>query len=210
MTNAKKVDILKSPITVDAIAQGQFPKAGELTAQLRQVVTKVSIYDGKRVSNEMAGGLFSAAEFGGEFKDKVYSKDEVRIAWISVPATITVAEVLTRLAATPDACIYRVLSNEPILSKDQQWSITQQFKTKDYYAEQQVMRHGENSKTPGRLMLVDGKPCYRKTFFWPTTRADEDLRKGEFYTTPKITLEMEELSKIGVASFSGEEVEHEG
>ena len=89
MNNAKSKTVKRSAITLDSIGAGEFTKKGTLTAQVRQVITTVSMYAAKQTTTEMQGGLFSQAAFGAEFMDKPYESIENRVAWIPVPENTT-------------------------------------------------------------------------------------------------------------------------
>ena len=204
MSNATRVSITKTAITLDSLGAGEYQKEGTITAQLRQTITKISYYPSKKVDNELSGGLFAASDFG--FHEQEFVSTENRVAWILVPVSFDEARVLAELekANKAGACIYRVLSNQPILSDDQRHAIKENWKTLDAFANSQVMRYPEGHKTEGEIILVDGSPVYRKTFFWNTERADEDLRKGSVYYTPEMK---EELGMNDEPAFKGQSVD---
>lgn len=190
MSNATRVVTTKSSVSLDEIRTGEFQKEDTLTAQLRQAVTTVSYYPSKRVSNELNDSLFTAEECG--FSEQSFSNTEERVAFIAIPESATEAVVRAKLiAANAKGCtIYRVLSNEPILSEDQKWSIAQGYRTKDQYADQQVMRYPEGHSAEGDLIKVNGHIVYRKTFFSEVPKADMDLRSGEVYLSAAIREEL--------------------
>lgn len=191
MSNATRTVVTSSLVTLDEIREAaEFQKAGTLTAQLRQEITSVAYYPSKKVSNELNGSLFTATECG--FDEQEFSNTENRVAFVAVPESATEAVVKARLAEmnVNGCCIYRVLSNQPILSKDQEWSIKEGYRTKDQYADQQVMRFGEGHKDEGALIKVNGSIIYRKTFFSEIPKADMDLRTGEVYLSAAIKEEL--------------------
>lgn len=191
MSNATRKVTTSSPVTLDEIRPASdFQKANTLTAQLRQEVTTVSYYPSKKVSNELNGSLFTASECG--FEEQSFSNTENRVAFIAVPELATAEMINAKLVAANKAgcCIYRVLSNQPILSEDQKWSIRQGYRTMDDYADSQVMRYGEGHKNEGDLIKVNGHIVYRKTFFSEGPKADMDLRSGEVYLSAAIREEL--------------------
>lgn len=208
MSNATREVKSKTLITLDTNDAGQvafeseFQKEDTLTSQLRQVVTTTSYYPAKKVSNEMNGGLFGAEEFG--FAEQVFTSTENRVAWIPVPKTVTEAQIKAKLDAAnkAGACIYRVLSSAPIISKDQQWSIDTGRRSLDSFANAQVMRYPEGHDEEGKLILNNDKVQYRKTFFSETAKEDIDMRgTTEEYHSTEIEAELK-----GASTFAGQTV----
>lgn len=190
MSNATRVVHTKGLVTLDEIRNGEFQKEGTLTAILRMLVKTVSFYPSKKVSNELSGNLFTAAECG--FSEQSFSNTEERVAFIAIPETATEADVKAKLVAanTKGCTIYRVLSNQPILSEDQKWSIKQGYRSMDSYADSQVMRYGTGHSHEGDLILVNGHIVYRKTFFSEGPKNDMDLRSGQVYLSAAIKAEL--------------------
>lgn len=191
-----KTVVTSGPISLDKIDKSNFQKPGTLTAQIRQDVITVSYYPSKKISNEMQANVFSNEDFG--FEPQVFESKETRVAWFPVPEKITVEEVKIKLAAAVanGACIYRVLSHEPILSKDQTYAIEQGIKTKDDFANSQVVRYPENTETlekgiANTLTLKGGLPQYRRTFLWLTPMDDQDARDTtKVYMSAEIEAEL--------------------
>lgn len=175
----------RSAITLDSISASQYQKEGTLSAQIRQVMTTVSSYPSKKVENSLQNNPFSAADFGFEKQD--YTSVENRMAWINVPFGIKQEDVVAKLAAASanGACIYRVLSNEPILSDDQKYAVEQGIRTKDDFAKSQAVRYPENQETlangSANKLTLDkaGNVQYRRTFYWNTPMADVDARTAD-------------------------------
>lgn len=195
--NGVKQTVTKSPVILEKIYKADFQKEGTLTAQLRQVITTVSSYPSKKTANELQSGLFSTEEFGFESQD--FESTETRVAWIPVPENATQEQIAAKLAAANQAgaCIYRVLSNAPILSADQKFAISNNMKTIDDFADTQVVRYPENEETiangtAGKLTLdKSGRVQYRRTYFWNTPQADIDTRDGvNVYESAKIKAEL--------------------
>lgn len=184
--NGPRVEISKSPVTLDKVYVGENQKPGTLTAQLRQQVVTNSYYPSKKVDSNMQDSLFGAKEFG--FEEQKFVSTENRVAWIPVPSTKTEAEVKTMLdaAAKNGACIYRVLSNEPILDDNQQYAIKAGLRSLDQFADTQAIRYPEGvidelgNDISGQLVLDKaGNVQYRRTFFSMAPKEDVDERNAD-------------------------------
>lgn len=190
--------ISKSAITLDKIGASEFQKEGTLSAQIRQTVTRESYYPSKKTSSSMQANIFDNKDFG--FEEQRFESVENRIAWIPVPTNITEAEVKAKLEAAQKngACIYRVLSNKPILDENQKYAVEQGLRTLDMFANAQVVRYPKGSKdeagndNAGKIWTdASGNVQYRRTFFWLTAMEDFDARdKGESYVSPEIKAEL--------------------
>jgi len=167
-----------------------FQKPGTKTLEVKQVVTTESFYPSKKTTSNMQEGLFDNSEFG--FGEQRFVSPETRVAWILIPVATTEEQAMERLnaAKAKGACIYRVLSNEPIIDENQKYAIGQGLKSYDDFANSQVSKYPENDEQGrGGQLILDraGKVQYRRTFFWNTPRADEDLRgNGKEYMSPEI------------------------
>lgn len=196
-------EISKGDIHLDKIYAAEYQKDGTLTAQIRQLVETKSFYPSKKVENNLQGNIFNTSDFG--FGEQEFSSLETRVAWIPVPASIDEATVVAKLVAatTGGATIYKVLSNEPILSDDQKYAITQGLRDYDYFANQQAVRYPENDETKangtaGKLTLdKNGNVQYRRTYFWNTPLEDVDARdEKKVYLSPELKAEMQGASTM--------------
>lgn len=206
-----KKEFAYGKLVVDSVTKGQYQKKGTLTAQLRQVVTVTSTYPSTSIGNNFADSLYDENEFDAA-EGSSYTNEETRITWLDVPATAKTTKkqagkdvevevpntkelVEKRLAKFPNAVIYKVMSNRPILTDGQLASIEKQLKTMEDYAEKQVCRYGANSDQAGDLILdANGKVQYKRNFFSQTAKEDEDLRTEDFddqFLTEEMELEME-------------------
>lgn len=180
MENNVRTEQKKTVVSLDKIYAAQFQKDGTLTAQVRQDITTDKFYPGKQTSTEMQGNIFGTNDFG--FTEQKFSNTEHRVAWIPVPANATELQVKAKLeaAAQNGACLYKVLSNHPIIDKSQQYAIGQGLTTKDILANSQVVRYPEGAEKAGQLTLdSNGKVQYRRVFFWATTMDDQDARTSD-------------------------------
>lgn len=193
-SNAIRKQTIEHPVTLDLIKTSDYQKEGSKTAQLRQKIVTKAFYNSKQSANDLTDSIFDNADFG--YAEQEFESTENRVAFLNVPENITPEEVIAKLAATPKARIYKILSNYPILTQSQQYAINQGLRTKDEFANSQVARYGENTSDAslvGKLVLQDGKPQYRATFFSAKGAPDVDLRSADpadFYTTPEIYREM--------------------
>lgn len=193
MSNATTTETIKSPITVDRVYAAERQKEGFLTAQIRQVVTTKAFYPEKKVSSNMRDSLYSNEELG--IKSEPYLSPENRVDFIQVRTNATVASVQADLnkAYEAGACIYKVLSSEPILDDNQESGLNRGLTTKDQYANKQVVRKPTQDSTKGEIITdAYGLPFYRRTFFSKTSKADQDLRDPKkSYMSPEIAMELQ-------------------
>lgn len=196
-----------SAITLDKTYVAQFQKEGTKTAQIRQVVTTDSYYPTKQVSSNMQANIFDTADFG--FEEKHYQNKENRVAWIPVPINATDEQIAAKLVemTAKGACIYRVLSNRPILDDHQKYAVGVRLNgvTLDTFANPQVLRFPKGHAQEGQISLGAGnKVVYRRTFFWNAPMVDSDLRNtdpADFYMSPEIQLE---LASTGITATDAE------
>ena len=187
---------VRSPITVSELFMGNYQKDGTITAMLRQTITTTSTYPGISVDSNLQQNVFSTGEFNAT--PQSYSNTEKRVAFIDVPTGTTLPVVQSKINA--DACLYKILSNQPILSDNHINAINRGLTTKDKIAESQAVRYPEGSVNPetgelneGKLILdTHGRVQYRKVFFWNSKKEDVDLRgEGEEYLSPALKAEKE-------------------
>lgn len=191
-------EVSKDALSVSRVYESDYQKEGTHTAELRQTVTTKSYYPGKSVSNNMQDNIFGQSDFG--FEEQEYTNNEKRVAWIDVPQGMTSEAVAEKLVQFPEATLYRVLSNNPILTDNQVYAINAGLTTKDNFAESQVVRYPEGSENAGKLALdSNGKPQYRAIFFSNIAKEDMDLRTenaDEFYASANIAAEMNSTEHV--------------
>lgn len=180
MTNATRVETKKSPIEVSRVYKSDFQKIGSETCELKQTVVVHSFYPSKSVKSNLGDNLFAASEFG--YEEQEFKQERTDVAWIIVPTGTTVETVKEMLSKVDKSTLYRIISNRPILTDNQKYSITQGLKTMDDYADAQVMRYGKDTEdhNEGDLVLdSNGKPQYKACFFSKEAKADIDLRTSD-------------------------------
>jgi hypothetical protein len=195
-TQGVRKETSKGSLEVSRVHATQWQKEGTLTAEIKQTVTTKSYYPSKSVSNNLKDNPFSTSEFG--FSESEYSSEERRVAWVEVPTDSTVESMEARLATFPEATIYKILANHPILSDSQEYAIEAGLTSKEIIADKQVVRYGEGHPQAGQLILDKvGKPQYKQTFFKRTAKEDEDLRTedpADFYSTSEMRVELAEVT----------------
>lgn len=203
MENTQVVERIRKEISKDGLAvsrvyKSDYQKEGTLTAELRQTVTTKSYYPSKSVANNMQDNIFGQADFG--FEEQEYVNNEKRVAWIDVPEGMSAEQVTAKLASFPEATLYRVLSNHPILTDSQVYAINAGLTSKDAFAESQIVRFPEGNENAGKLALdSNGKPQYRAVFFSNAAKDDQDMRTeaaDDAYVSEAIAAEINSSSHI--------------
>ncbi len=190
-TNAIRTEVSKGPVTFDSFRVSSFQRAGTKTAILRQEVKTVSHYPSIQVENDKQDNLFSLDEFGAE--EQSFTTVEHRVAFMDVPENITEEQMQEKLrqANANGACLYKVLSNYPILTDNHKNAIARGLTDLDTIAKSQVVRYPAGSDNEGEIIPDPaGKIQYRKVFFSKTAKADEDYRgNGNEYVPEDIERE---------------------
>lgn len=169
-------EIHRSPVQVTQVYKSEFQKPNSLTAELRQEVVTTSYYPKANMSNSLNDKLFTTKDFG--IDDQTYKSKEIRVAFLNVPESLDTPEkVQEHLKKFPELCLYRILSNKPILSEEDLRAIEQGFISIGTKAESQVVRYPDSSATPGMLALTKaGKVQYRRVAISTSFKDDEDQR----------------------------------
>lgn len=185
-------EVSKGALEVSRVYAADYQKEGTLTAEIKQTITTKSYYPSKSVSNNLQDNPFSTSEFG--FSENEYTAQETRVVWVEVPLGSTVEAVAAKLASLPDANIYKMLANKPILSDNQLYAIGAGLTTKDIIADKQVVRYPTGHPQAGQIILdPQGKVQYKATYFKTTAMADQDLRTADvndYYATPNMNVEL--------------------
>lgn len=208
-SNQVVTQVVYGPITVDKVDKGQFTKAGFMQATLRQVVTRYDSYPTARVGNSLSDSLFAESEFSA-IERKDFENKETRIAWMDVPEGTTVKDVEERLKLAKTARLYKILSNAPILTKEQLSSIERGQKTMDDFAKTQVVRYSPGTMKNGvdvsGQVIPDpnGNVQYKVNHFSSVGADDIDSRttnKEAHYVSPEIKAEL-----VGASVIAGQTV----
>lgn len=198
--NGIKKEVTVGPLTVSRVYKSDFQKEGTLTAELKQTIKTVSLYPTKSVSNSLSANIFDMKDFG--FEEKPYESTETRVAWIDVPANSTVESVTERLKATPNAMLYRILSNKPILSDTDNYAINspELNVTINDFSNKQAVRYPEGAENAGQLALdKSGKIQYRRIAFSLNKVADVDSRTqdpSDFFASPELISELNNVVHV--------------
>ncbi len=198
--------VSKSPIAVSRVYKSDFQKAGTLTAELKQIVTTTSSYPTKSISNSLQDNIFGMSEFG--FEEKTYKNDETRVAWIDVPANSTAESVAAKLQAHSGACLYRILSNKPIIADTEKFAINNPDMDVDLdtFANRQVVRYPIGAPQEGEIAEDgNGKIQYRRIAFSAVAMSDSDMRTADpadYYASAELAAEFQGETSAALPSQS--------
>jgi hypothetical protein len=188
--------VSKAPVTFRRIFKNGFQKPNTLTVEVEQKVTTIASYPSMKIESNLNQGISDIAEFKGG-APTVYASPSTRIAWMIVPDHYTEEIAKAKLAEYPEGCVYRILSNEPILDDNQQFAVDRGLKTKDSFANTQAVRYPKGDDKEGKLVLKNGKVQYKVTKFWRTPHADEDFCGiSEVYLSAELNAELNGASVL--------------
>lgn len=196
--NRIRKEVSKGGLDVSRVYSSEYQKEGTETAELRQTVTTKSYYPTKSIANNRQDNVFGMQDFG--FEEQEFVNVENRVTWIDVPKGTTAEQVKAKLAAHPEAGLYRVLANKPILTDNQEYAIKTGLASYDQFANSQVVRYPENAEggNGGKIAPdTNGKPQYRAIFFKVDAPQDIDMRTAEtedFYASAEIKAELNNSS----------------
>lgn len=205
--NAIRTVITKGPITIDSVGinNPEYQKEGFESAQLRQVIKTVSFYPAKKVTSSLSDNLFSNEELG--IAEQEFLSEENRVTWMDVAIGTKAETILDRIKTKyPNANLYRILSNKPILSDNQEYAIEKGLKTMDDFANSQAIRYpngviknigGVDTDVSGALVLDKNKVQYRRVFLSTAGKEDIDLRTED---ANDMYLSAELIEELGGAS----------
>lgn len=193
-------EVKTGAINVSRVYASDFQKEGTLTAELKQTIETQSFYPSKSVTNSLNQNIFSTQDFG--FEEQKFDSSETRVAWLDVPMNSTPESVMDKLKAAPEATLYRVLSNKPVLADSDMYAINNPDLqvTMDDYARRQAVRFPEGHPDAGKLALDrNGKIQYRRIAFSLNKVADVDTRTSDpadFWASPELTAELNEVVHV--------------
>jgi len=188
VTQESNVKRIHTPILVESL-KPHLRNAKKQQAQIRSSVE--STYPEAGVGNSLNDSVFGSEEFG--FGDG-QTFTENRVAWIDVPAKMTVEQVQERINVFPHATIYRVLSLTPILTDEQERAMASgiseytdadaviQKCNMEYYKTMQMVPTPETASLPREQrqpLLYKGYVQYRITPFNKDGQADIDHRETQ-------------------------------
>lgn len=182
------------PITVTRVFKSEYDNINTETAELKQEVIITTYYPKTKIKNSLQDNIFTESDFKTE--ETSYERIEIRQAWLTVPKGTSVTEMEFKLLDHKKARIYKILSNYPIVTKEEEDMLTQESPliTRDILAERQVVRHGDSSDTPHELILDKyGKLQYRRLCFSLKPLPDKDLRNNtanDMYKTDRLEAEL--------------------
>lgn len=190
--NRIRKEVITTPIIVSRVYKASYQKDNTLTAELKQTITTKSYYPTRSVSNELKDNPFSNVQLGIT-EGEPYVQNETRVTWIDVPADSSVESVQAKLQTLPNANIYKILANKPIISSSQKAGIDAKLTTTDIIADGQAVRYSKDHPQAGKLVLHNGKPQFRVTYFKLEGSPDVDMRTADpadFYATSTMQAEL--------------------
>ena len=195
MSNATRTVREFAQLMAEEVYTSAYQKKNTETARLRQLVKTTAYYPSMKPTNSLSDNVFGDDEFAGT-EEQPFTSTEQRVAFINVPAGTSLEEVNKRIQALGDkARIYRILSNHPILTSEQQSAISNGITTLDIIANGQAVRYPEDHPDkPGELILdPNGKVQYRAAYFSAVAKEDKDYRtldQNDVYLTEEMIAEM--------------------
>lgn len=179
------------PIVCTRVYASDYQKDGTLTAEIKQQVQVTTEYINS-ANNGFTDDLFDTT------KKYTYKNLETRVAWIIVPDNVTQEDVQAKIDKLPNAVLYKILSNYPILSENDNWAINNNIRTTDDYAQSQIVRYPSNHELAGNVVLdPNGKYQYRRIGFSANGHDDVDLRtqdiENQYIPSFVSSLETEEI-----------------
>lgn len=182
-------------ITLDKLEPSKFKK-DMLQATIRQIIKTVTHYPSQKIESDMQNSLVATDEFGLTTQD--FETVENRVAFVPMPKDYTEEKTKAAIAAAnaKGAVIYKVLSNEPYLDNNQKAGVAAGLTTVDIIANKQAVRYPTGHAQEGQLILdPNGNVQYRRTFYWGSPKADQDLRSvDKIYLTPELKAELQGAS----------------
>ncbi len=179
-----KITTERLPLEVSRVYINEFQKDFTLTAELKQTVISTVTYPPKKsVSHSRQDNPFDLSLFNPSlYEEKVFSRSKVYVAFIEVPLEFdTVEKVREYFKKYPNAIVYKVLSNYPILTEEQDFSLTA---TEDALLRQEKLDIIANRQLFARRGMIvldpNGKPQFIATYLSLEFREDEDLRTKSF------------------------------
>jgi len=191
----------KGALEITRVYKSDWQKEGTESAEIKQTIETKSFYPSKSVSNDMQDNIFATEDFG--FAEQEFLATETRVAWIDVPLGTAVDAVKEQLTKFPNATIYKVLSNKPVLTSDQKYAVANGITTLDGIGDRQAVRYSEKHDVAdlrGKLILDNnGKIQYRQTYFSKVAKGDIDARTADaedVYMSANLKAELEATGQV--------------
>ena len=208
--NSIEKSTTKSVVTVSRVYKAHYQKSGTLTAEMKQIVDEITLYPDKTIRDNLQGNVYDLCEYDQEKKE--FKKTRTDVTLIDVPDGQTLDSVSARLSSYPNATLYRILSNHPIMSEttekyyqglidSDQEALAMQIKNR--IANGQILRYHTSDEEKGIFkddLILDkfGKPQYKACFLDETgKKEDTDLRTEDptdYYTTIEVLMSMNNLT----------------
>lgn len=154
-------------INVTRVYESEYQKNGTLTAELKQIVKKISTYSADDSLNDE---LFEITE------SPRYESSETRVYWVNVPMGSTAKDVANQLAKHPNARLYKISSLSPIVTESEKWAIGSGMTTLDTIEQRQLVKYPQGSPNAGEPILFHGEKQYRRICLSLDGKEDVDYR----------------------------------
>jgi hypothetical protein len=218
------VKVTREPITCDLIGpslkKNPDGTPSRETAHLRQITYRH--YPSGKVGNSLQDALFDQEAFN--FQDN--KAESIRMAFVDVPVGTTREQVMAMINNHPDACIYQILSDKPILTDSQEQAIAAglvslediMYGRPDENGNRtggQVVRYGKSQNVPAGKGPLDFVPSpagniqFRQTFFSKTFKPDID-RRQRVPSLAATNLPANQASQIMTTTMTRDMQMHEG
>lgn len=160
--------VLREPIKAVRVIKNHYNNGVKRLCLLEQKVTEIYQYPKK--STLLSKNLFSDSELG-KYEEKKYNK--LFTVLIEMPDNVSIIDIQARLDAHPKANIFKVLSNHPILNRNEKEMLLKGILEYDDKAMKQIIRYRN-----GRGLILDryGKPQYFSTYLSLSGQENIDIR----------------------------------
>lgn len=201
MENAyNKIIVTRDKIVVSRIFESKYQKGSTLTAELKQTVYSSITYPPKKsVANKVLDNPFLNQEQG-----KTFTRSKTFVAFLDVDEDMSIEEAQKIVDKYPEAVIYKILSNYPILSSSQELSLNSLEDKNERQQRYDLIAIRQLVQRKGRIILDSfGKPQYLATFYSNTFKEDEDYRTskvGDYYSNNYVEscLDLQKLGNTNV------------
>ena len=166
------------PILVHSVEDHKF-KDNQKQITIKQVVNKETIYQTRRISNSLNDSIFEEDNQVSN-SEPLFSKETRVVFRPTKNMSATKESVEDQFKKYPEATLYRIMSNHPILIKDDEEDIKAGFKTKVQIAVSQICKYPTGHEKEGQVILTDqNKVQYRRIAFSTTFKEDIDYRNND-------------------------------
>lgn len=171
-----KIIVTRDKIFVSRIFESKFQKGNTLTAELKQTVHSSITYPPKKsVANKVLDNPFLNEESVG----KTFTRSKTFVAFLDVDEDLSIEDAQKVIDNYPNAIIYKILSNHPILTSSQRLALDSMEDKELRQQRYDLIANRQLIVKKGRIILDSfGKPQYLATFYSNDFKEDEDHRNS--------------------------------